>query len=218
MIQKLSDRYEQLFLSIADIEATKKASNGEFGNSTKIDQDMFIEWVIKTKNLLSKTCGEESEHMKAFIEAEKPMLYDSNYDQFRRLRPIFCAAKDDFQGGYLVSIKNLVQADLFDSELDQARELLSNGYRGPAAVVAGVVLETSLKDLCDQQSIPHGKMDKMNSDLAKAGLYNKLQQKKITALADIRNSAAHGDWQSFSDTEVTEMIRDVESFLVTHLV
>lgn len=111
----------------------------------------------------------------------------------------------------------MVQAELFDSELDQARELLSSGYKGPAAVVAGVVLETALKDLCDQHSISHSKLDKMNADLAKAGVYNKLQQKKITALADIRNSAAHGDWQSFSDTEVSEMIRDVESFLATYL-
>lgn len=58
----------------------------------------------------------------------------------------------------------------------------------------------------------------MNSDLAKAGVYNKLQQKRITALADIRNSAAHDDWASFNDDEVKEMIRDVERFLSDHLV
>lgn len=128
------------------------------------------------------------------------------------------AAKDDFQGGFLTSVKNLVQAELFDSELEQATELLNSGYKGPAAVVAGVVLETTLRDLCTDNSIPHGKLDKMNSDLAKAGVYNKLQQKRITALADIRNSAAHGDWTSFNDYEVKEMIRDVERFLSDHLV
>lgn len=218
MIKKLSGRYDQLNMELPQIEATKITSNGEWGSYTNVDEEMLTAWVVKAKSLISKTCGEESEHIKAFIEAEKMKSFDSSHGKFKRLRPVFLAAKDDFQGGYLTSIKNLVQAELFDSELDQARELLSSGYKGPAAVVAGVVLETALKDLCDQQSISHGKLDKMNSDLAKAGIYNKLQQKKITTLADIRNSAAHGDWQSFSDTEVTEMIRDVEGFLAIHLV
>ncbi len=60
-------------------------------------------------------------------------------------------------------------------------------------------------------------VDKMNADLAKAGIYNKLQQKRITALADIRNSAAHGKPEEFSDNDVTTMIRDIEQFLIIHL-
>ena len=217
MIKKLSGRYDQLAKELPKIEATQRTTHGEFGNSTSVDRELLSAWAVKSKSLIVKTCGENSEHIKAFEAAEKPQAWDSSYDKFKRLRPIFMAAREDFQGGYITSIKNLVQAELFDSELDQARELLSSGYKGPAAVVAGVVLETALKDLCGQQSIPHAKLDKMNADLAKLGVYNKLQQKKITALADIRNSAAHGDWQSFTDTEVTEMIRDVESFLASHL-
>lgn len=57
----------------------------------------------------------------------------------------------------------------------------------------------------------------MNADLAKAGVYNKLQQKRITALADIRNSAAHGKPDEFSENDVTTMIRDIEQFLIAQL-
>lgn len=88
---------------------------------------------------------------------------------------------------------------MFDSELEQASALFQAGYKLPATIVAGVVLETSLRELCDQEGLPHGKLDKMNSDLAKLGKYNKLQQKRITALADIRNSAAHGKPQEFTE-------------------
>ena len=38
------------------------------------------------------------------------------------------------------------------------------------------------------------KLGTMNAGLAKQGVYNKLTQKRITALADIRNKAAHGEW------------------------
>ncbi|MBK8579608.1 MAG: hypothetical protein IPN78_15745, partial [Candidatus Accumulibacter sp.] len=41
----------------------------------------------------------------------------------------------------LFDIKQLVQADLFDSELDAARELSKNGFHRAAGAVAGVVLE-----------------------------------------------------------------------------
>ena len=58
----------------------------------------------------------------------------------------------------------------------------------------------------------------MNSDLAKLEVYSKLQQKRVTAIAHLRNSAAHGEWDAFSDAQVSDMIRDVEGFLSTYLV
>ncbi len=219
MIKKLSSRYDQLADEIVQIETTKTAKRLEFTgtNYDQVDEAMFDEWKVKAKSLIVKTCGSDSEHMKAFIKAEKSPSFDDNYQQLKRIKPVFLAAKDDFQGGFLLSIKTLVQAELFDSELEQALELLSSGYKGPAAVVAGVVLETTLRDLCTQNGIPHAKLDSMNAGLTKAGVYNKLQQKKITALADIRNSAAHGNWNSFNEEDVKEMIDDVEKFLSHHL-
>jgi hypothetical protein len=218
LIKKLSQRFDELAEEALRIAETKVTKHGGFGHYDQVDEEMFDEWKVKTKSLIVKACGSDGEHIKAFVKAEEPISMDDSYSIFKRVKPVFMAAKDDFQGGFLSSVKNLVQAELFDSELEQATELLNSGYKGPAAVVAGVVLETTLRDLCSDNSIPHAKLDKMNSDLAKAGIYNKLQQKRITALADIRNSAAHGDWDSFNDDEVKEMIRDVERFLSDHLV
>lgn len=44
-----------------------------------------------------------------------------------------------------------------------------------------------------------GKLNKMNEDLAKAGVCSPLRQKRIAALADIRNSAAHGHADKFTE-------------------
>ena len=217
MINRHSQRFDELAAEIEQVEATKAQRHGEFGAFTVVDEEKMDEWRLKAKSLISRTCGKDSEHLEAFCNAESPSHFETNYDVLKRLRPIFSAARSDFQGGHLASVRSLVQAELFDSELDQASELLNQGYSGPAGVVAGVVLETSLRDLCDQHSLPHGKLDQMNSGLAKAGVYNKLQQKRITAIADIRNSAAHGKWSEFADTDVSEMIRDVQRFLADHL-
>ena len=218
MIQKLSDRFDQLYDEILEIESTREKKYSELcGNYDVIDNEKTLTWKVKSKSLLIYACGKDSQHYEEFIKAEKINGYQTQWDAFKKMKSVFLAAMDDYNNGYLTSIKNLIQADVFDSELEQAQELLSSGYKLAAAVIAGVVLETTLRDLCYQNSLPIGKLDKMNSDLAKAGIYNKLQQKRITALADIRNSAAHGKPEEFSDNDVTTMIRDIEQFLITQL-
>ena len=174
-----------------------------------IEHNALLEWKVKTKNLLDKACGKESEHYVAFVENESTGVYGTYLATLERLRAVFIAAREDYEGGYIQSTRSLIQAEVFDSELEQASELLTHGYKTPAAVVAGVVLETSLRELCDRNNIGYGKLDKMNADLSKANVYNKLQQKRITALADIRNSAAHGKLDEFSEVDVEDMIRDM---------
>jgi hypothetical protein len=41
--------------------------------------------------------------------------------------------------------------------------------------------------------------------------------KRVTALAGIRNSAAHGKPNEFTDAEVKTMIEDIERFLAQYL-
>ena len=130
---------------------------------------------------------------------------------------IFIAFKHDYEKGYLTSIKTLIQAEVFETQLEQAEELLTSGYILASAVITGVVLETGIREICTRENISHGKLDKMNAELAKKGIYTKLQQKRITALADIRNSAAHGKQDAFTKDDVSKMIREVEDFLAKYL-
>lgn len=217
MIQKLTTRFDQLAEEMSVVDTTKQTSNSDFGPYTTVDIERLLAWKVKVKNLLVASCGNESQHYNEFIVAEKIGFNEANYDAFKRMRSVFLAAMEDYKGGFLTNIKNLIQADVFDSELEQAKELMASGYKVAAAVIAGVVLETALRDLCTKKDLPHSKLDKMNADLAKAGAYNKLQQKRITALADIRNSAAHGKTTDFSDDDVKNMINDVEQFLANQL-
>lgn len=84
----------------------------------------------------------------------------------------------------------MIEAEVFDDFLEQGANLLDSGYYQPAAVVIGSVLEDGLRKLCARQEIELSakpKLDTMNAALAKSGVYSKLTQKRITALADIRN-------------------------------
>ena len=211
-------RFDELASQLATLVESKTQyyDNESRRNKDTVDGNALLEWKVKVRNLLSRVCGTDSQHLEQFNKNESG-FYSTNDDILLSLKAVFTAAKEDFEGGYLATTRSMVQAEVFDNELEQARELQSNGFTTAAAVVAGVVLETTLRELCDRESIPNGKLDKMNADLAKAGDYHKLIQKRITALADIRNSAAHGKPAEFTSNDVEDMIRDVERFVTEHL-
>lgn len=67
-------------------------------------------------------------------------------------------------------------------------------------------------------STPRSNPVAATGDLAKAGAYNSLAQKRITAIAAVRNSAAHGKSNEFTRVDVLAMTRDVEPFVATKVV
>jgi hypothetical protein len=214
----LTKRFGELYDQIKIIESTKRyAGDATYMKGDYVDNELYIGWKIKARNLISRSCGENSEHYKAFDSVEHSSAYCTNYEILIRLKAVFEAAREDFEGGHCKTTRDLIQAEVFGSELDQASELLNAGYFSAAAVIAGVVLETTLRGLCDNLALPQGKLDKMNADLAKAGHYNLLVQKRITALADIRNNAAHGHPDKFSKTDVQDMIAYIQGFVGDHL-
>jgi len=200
------------------VAATKNTYQSDMiGSYDNVNDEAFLEWRVKVKNLIVKVSGENSQHFKEFLKSEDTGSWSGSYSKFKALKAIFLATKEDFEGGYLSSYKSIIQAEVFDTELEQAQELLKSGYYVAAGIIAGVVLETTLRELCDREKISHGKLDKMNSDLAKSGVYNKLVQKQVTAYAGIRNSAAHGNHKEFTQEDVERMLPAVEQFIASHL-
>ncbi|UBH63109.1 DUF4145 domain-containing protein [Proteus vulgaris] len=218
MTKKMQQQFNELKELADKVSGTKYNKVSEFtGSMSYVDAKYLLQWITKTDNLIANVCGKDSSYFDSFTKAKKPQGLETNLDIFNRLEAIFIAIKEDYEKGYITSYKALIQAELFENELEQAKELLSSGYITASAVIAGTVLETSLRELCKNKSIPNGKLDKMNADLAKQGVYNLIQQKAITAIAGIRNSAAHGKVNDFDKDDVKNMISSIESFLIKHL-
>lgn len=177
-----------------------------------INMDTAKQWQINTLNILEKICGSSSNQFIEFKKISEKLIYEN----VKIAIAILKAVENDYENGYLFDTQILVEAEVFDDFLEQAEEFFKKGYYQTAAVIAGCVLEDSLRKF-GQRKIPNFPTDKtidpMNVELAKAGIYNALWQKKITALADLRNKAAHGKWTEFSEKDVEDMIRDVRRFM-----
>lgn len=219
MKSKISRRFEELEQEIREIDSTKRRTTSFDSDYIEFDDEKHKKWELnlRTLILILTNNNKNSMYYEELEKVSKLSGFDGYPEIFDKQKSLFMALKDDYEKGLLTSIRSLIEADIFDTELEQAKELLTSKYKLAAAVIAGIVLETALRSLCDKVNIPHGKLTKMNEDLTKAGVYNKFQQKSITTLADIRNSAAHGKDSEFTHENVENMIRDIESFLATHL-
>jgi hypothetical protein len=130
------------------------------------------------------------------------------------------AAKRDFEGGYLFDLRALVTAEVLGDFMEQAEVLLASGYHVAAASLAGAILEDTLRKLCERRDIPvplKTNIDRLNSELAKYDVYDKLVQKRITAHADIRNKADHGEFDKFTRDDVEDLVKWTRRFAVDYL-
>lgn len=216
-----TQRFQELSDQLKQVEGTEVSKRSPVGGSSyqHIEAHLILNWAVKSRTLISSACGKESEHYASFVgaESEAEKSYENSPARLKRMGAVFLAAQEDFEGGYLNSIRNLVQAELAGNEIDQATELLKSGYFAAAAVVAGVVLETTLRSLSEKRGLPVGSMDRMNADLAKAGEYNALVQKRLTSLTAVRNSAAHGKLTEYTNDDVKNLILEVERFVAERL-
>lgn len=220
--QKIIDRFDTFLTSANEIlesDHIRLRDNSLVIMSPSTSETLdtrVIGWKVSVLNLLEKILDTESIHYK---ELSKIADNIQNPELMYEAIEILKAAKADYESGYLFDTRVLIEAEVFGDFLEQAEHLLSQGYFQPAAVIAGSVLEDGLRKLCARKGIllqPKATINPMNDALAKAGVYNKLTQKRITALADIRNSAAHGKWTEFSEKDVEDMIRDVRRFMEDH--
>jgi hypothetical protein len=215
LIQKRLDELSVKGSAIA-AAAYSKISNPRSGRTTEyVSFPETQGWATSVLSLLRQAFGESSIHTQQF---QALFAGFSGYlSSFKSLYAVFSAAKEDYEGGYIFNLRGLIKAEVLSDALEQAEELLNAGYKDPACVLAGVSLEIAIKDLAARQNLPAGKLDKMNVELCKAGAYNIAKQKQITAWADLRNKAAHGEWSAYTEPDVRDLLGGVQRFIADHL-
>lgn len=131
----------------------------------------------------------------------------------------------DIKDGWLIDLKGIISAEIFTDFLEMAKHLLNEHYKDPSAVIIGTVLEEHLKNICLKNKVSlisidskgkavNKKASMLNDELVKAGVYNVLEQKSVTAWLDLRNKAAHGKYTEYDISQVTNMLQNVTDFIV----
>jgi hypothetical protein len=208
MLDKVvAQRFKEL-----DDKAAKILPNSELEYELKI----FHEWATNVLSLLLRVFGENSPQYQNFHDHYRASTLW--YSSFEICRGIFLAAKEDYESGYLFTVRGLIKSEDSTDILEQASQLLKGGFKDSACMFAGVALEITLKELCLRNKIVPGKLETMNVELCKKSIFNTGMQKQITAWAHWRNKAAHGEWSEYKETDVEDMIRGVTRFIAEYLI
>ena len=119
----------------------------------------------------------------------------------------------------LFDIKQLVQADVLDYELDSASLLSKHKFYRAAGAVAGVVLEKHLAEVCSQHGITVRKkyptIADLNETLKSKDVISTPQWRFNQHLADIRNLCDHNKEKEPTKEDVDGLIEGVTKVIKT---
>ncbi len=119
----------------------------------------------------------------------------------------------------LFDIQEVLQADVFDTELESAKELTKKGFVRGGGAVAGVVLEKHLGHVCTTHNHKSRKKHPSISDyyqiLKENDIIDTAKWRFIQHLGDLRNLCDHNKDREPTKEDVFELIEGVEKIIKT---
>jgi hypothetical protein len=138
--------------------------------------------------------------------------------KFQHQLTILGSAQDRIDS-ILADIQGVLQAELFDNEIDVATELLKKGHLRAAGALAGVTLESHLSRILANHNLKISKKDPtifdLNEELKNKGVYDVPDWRFIQRLGDIRNLCVHAKGRDPIKDEVQELIQGVQKVIKT---
>lgn len=211
-------RLEGLITEGRQIAKLQRGPNTQtfIGHNNLDDKTALLSWLTRVENILKNVFTDESPHFLRFLEYRDPGVRYSY--EVHAILGILSGAKDDLEHGFLIGQEFIVAGIVFDSILEEAKFLNEKSFKDPAAVLARVVLEQTLKEIAEEIGIEaDNKASVINNELRKAGRYSQPQWRQIQAWLDIGNSAAHGKFEEFTAEDVTNAIEGITKFLANEL-
>jgi len=218
--EELTVRVDHL---IAKGRAALATTHDTKSNSGVVNPDLYIGFRSACLSFIARLFSNDHPYFGEFEATLSPgITYASRINCGIQ---ILQSIKHEIEEGWLTSLRQLVTADIFSDFLEMAEHLLKQDYKDAAAVIAGSVLEDSLRKLAISNGIAiandKGKpltIEPINVELARKEVYNQLEKKQVTSWAELRNNAAHGHYDEYDTMKVKDMIDYVTRFASTYLV
>ena len=119
----------------------------------------------------------------------------------------------------LFEIKQLVESDLFDSEIDAAAMLVKKGFLRGAGAICGVVLEKHLKSVAESHCLKLSKntptINDLNELLKNDNVIDVAQWRHLQYLGDLRNLCDHDKTTEPTNDNLNDLISGVQKVLKT---
>jgi len=195
---------------------------GERGTySSGIPESELRAFVIAALAAITRISGRESEYytnIPKLKDNQQISLPGFNPTLIPAIQGSLVALKSAVNTGWLDSLESQLRANVHDDFLQQAQDLLSAGYHVAAMVLIGGVLEDHLRKLCTNLSLTwsgNGSLSKYN-DLLRDNAYAQPVWRRIQAISDVRNEAAHGNGTAVKRSDVEDALMYIGRLLADY--
>ncbi len=126
---------------------------------------------------------------------------------------------NDINNGLLASVENRTKALVFDDFLDHAKAYAKQEMKNEAGVIAGVVFEDALRNICRNNEIAESgvKLDQLITELTKLDVISQIKAKRARVAAHVRTKATHAQWNEFELSDVKTTIEFTEELINANL-
>ena len=211
-------QFEKLIAQGHDILAQTKISGKDALARRYIPIELFQPWRTQCVNLLDIITNK---NMIYHEQIEKFPTYNNDIRNAKEIWGTLQGIYEDFKVGFLDDLSIQIEGCIAVDYLQQANDLLNDKdnldhSHIPAAVLAGVVLEKSIRTLCERQTSPlsvvkeNGDFKKVMplvEELVKIAVFTPPMARKVQSWLDIRNAAAHGRDNDFKPEDVKNMLQ-----------
>lgn len=180
------------------------------------DRASYEELLVRSRSLAARTFGEASveyaniAELKASIGVTKAHL--------AKYRGRLVGLRGIVVDGHLRRLRASMSGEVWDSVLQEAKYLLDQGHKDPAAMLGRVALENAIKLICEDAGIEvERKKASALNDLLKDDRYPQQVWRNNRARLDLGNNAAHGDFDKYSSEDVRQMLGYIENFIIQYV-
>ena len=144
---------------------------------------------------------------------------ESHLHALEQTEGLLLGTKANLESGILDDIRSKILVDIKSDFLETSRLLLDEGQKDPAAVLACIVLEDSLKRLAQKAELKDALDKEMNVTaglLFNADIIEKSTNQSIQNFKNLRNAALHAQWDQVSGESVALLLAFLPVFIEKH--
>lgn len=202
-------------------ESSALSRGNEHGQCTDERQQQFCSaWLTAAHNAIHRACPDPKAPYRQ--KADKVALGNHGYGIHAGVGELAAVLQNlltDADAGLLASVADRARAETFDDFLDHAEAYANENRKNESGVIAGVVLEDTLRRICAKLDIAEKgvKLDALISELAARGELTAVKAKRARAAADVRTKATHAQWGEFEVSDVQATISFTRELIASKL-
>ncbi len=206
-------KIDELLGRIGPLKSTWWSSTmGEGGFSDSVEFEAIYTEAI---SLLASVYGKGDPHYQRIIH----FYNEGHFHALEQTEGLLVGTKSNLESGLLDDLRSKILIDIKSDFLETARTLLEEGQKDPAAVLACIVLEDSLKRLVHKSNLKEAQDKEMNVTaglLYRAGVIEKSTNQSIQNFKNLRNAALHAQWLQVSGESVALLLSFLPMFVEKH--